>query len=145
MNANVNKTATYDNPFVGSGWRFPILPDETGALAYNSGDDNVEQSLRLVLLTAVGERIMRPDFGSKAPALVYSPASVQYLGLLETTIRDAVRDYEPRVQLDSVLVEADPNTPSRVNVSVDYHVRQSNTRNNLVFPFYLANPQSVRT
>ena len=143
MNGSSNKTITPDNPFVGAGWRFPIMPDVTGRLSYVGGEDNVEQSLRIVLMTALGERVMRPDFGSRAPSLVFAPASVQYLGLLETTVREAVRDHEPRVTLDGVRVEADPGEPSRVEVAIDYRVRQTNTRNNLVFPFYLTTPQSV--
>jgi phage baseplate assembly protein W len=126
--------------FLGRGWRFPIVPDELGALGYVEGEDNVEQSLRLLLLTAVGERVMRPDFGTTAPDLVFAPGSEQYLRLLETSISDAVRDYEPRVLLDEVRAEMDPdelNWPTRAIVAIAYRVRQSNTQQNLVFPFYL--------
>jgi hypothetical protein len=125
------------NEFIGAGWRFPILPDEKGGLGYVDGDDNVEQSLRLLLLTALGERVMRADFGCKAQRLVFAPGSQQYLGLLETTIREAIRDWEPRVDLDEVQAEADPRAENRVTVSISYRVRQTNTSNNLVFPFYL--------
>lgn len=123
--------------FVGRGWRFPILPDAAGGLGYVDGDANVEQSLRILLLTALGERVMRPEFGSKAPRLVFAPGSVQFRGLLETTVREAVRDWEPRVELQSVAVETDPDDETRVNVAISYRVRRTNTRFNLVFPFYL--------
>ncbi len=135
--------------FQGRGWRFPILPDETGALGYTEGQPNVEQSLKVLLLTALGERVMRADFGTDAPRLVFAPGSDQYLRLLENTVRAAVRDWEPRVDLLDVraetdapdpLVQPDPTDPAaeaRVTVSIDYQVRQSNSRFNLVFPFYL--------
>ena len=123
--------------FIGRGWRFPILPDPTGTLAYVEGDENVAQSLRILLLTSLGERVMRPDFGSAAHRLVFAPGSVQYLGLLETTVREAVRDWEPRIDLEDVRVEVDPEEEFRVSVSVDYLIRQTNTPGNLVFPFYL--------
>ncbi|HEX5736458.1 MAG TPA: GPW/gp25 family protein [Blastocatellia bacterium] len=123
--------------FIGAGWKFPILPDETGGMGYVEGDPNVEQSLLILLLTELGERVMRADFGCKAPRLVFYPGSVQYLGLLETTVREAVRDWEPRIELDDVRAEADPEQENRVTVSINYRVRQTNTRNNLVFPFYL--------
>ena len=126
-----------DADFVGAGWRFPILPDASGSLGYVSGDANVEQSLRILLLTSLGERVMRADFGCKAQRLVFAPGSVQYLGLLETTIREAVRDWEPRVELEVVRVEVIPSDETRVIVSISYRVRPTNTRNNLVFPFYL--------
>lgn len=127
--------------FLGRGWRFPILPDETGSLAYVEGDDNVEQSLHILLLTQLGERVMRSDFGTQAPRLVFAPGSAQYLRLLENTIREAVRDWEPRVDLDDVRAEADPQNPYRVTVSISYTVRQTNTPNNLVFPYYLGTLQ----
>jgi phage baseplate assembly protein W len=131
------------NEFLGNGWRFPILPDETGGLGYVAGDVNVEQSLRILLLTDLGQRVMRADFGCKAPRLVFDPGSVQYLRLLETTVREAVRDWEPRVELEDVRAEVDPNEETRVIVSIGYRVRQSNTRNNLVFPFYLGTVERV--
>ena len=126
-----------DAKFLGRGWIFPIQPDSTGRLGYVSGEDNVEQSLRILLMTAPGERVMRPDFGCKAPDLVFAPGSVQYLRLLENTVREAVRNWEPRVEILDVHAEAIPNDESRVLVNIDYKIRGSNARQNLVFPFYL--------
>jgi phage baseplate assembly protein W len=123
--------------FLGTGWRFPILPDASGSLGYSSGDDNVEQSLHILLMTAVGDRVMRPRFGTQAERLLFAPGSVRYLRLLETTVREAVRDWEPRVDLDGVVAEADASDETRILVSISYRVRQTNTRGNLVFPFYL--------
>ena len=122
---------------MGKGWRFPILPDLAGGLTYVAGDQNVEQSLKILLLTALGQRVMRFDFGSKAPSLVFAPGSVQYLGVLETTIREAVRDWEPRIDLEEVRAEPDLDDETRITVHVGYRVRRTNTRSNLVFPFYL--------
>jgi phage baseplate assembly protein W len=126
-----------DANFLGRGWRFPIVPDATGGLGLVEGDANIEQSLRLLLLTELGERIMRASFGCDAPRLVFSPGSVQYLQLLETTVREAVRDWEPRVTLEAVTAEAIAGDETQVTVSIDYRIRSSNTRTNLVFPFYL--------
>jgi uncharacterized protein len=127
----------------GRGWRFPIFPDVTGSLAYVEGDENVEQSLRILLLTQLGERVMRPDFGTAAPRLVFAPGSLQFLGLLETTVREAVRDWEPRIDLDAVRAEADPEEENRVTVSIAYRVRRTNSRFNLVFPFYLGTLEEI--
>ena len=123
--------------FLGQGWRFPIVPDALGRLDYVGQEENVEQSLRILLLTAHGERVMRFGFGCKAPEVIFAPGSRRYLKLLETSIEEAVRDWEPRVEVQSVLAEADPEEPHRVMVSISYLVRQTNTRNNLVFPYYL--------
>lgn len=132
-----------ERPFLGRGWRFPLLPDETGSLGYVAGDENVEQSLQILLQTDWGQRLMREDFGCKAPRLVFSPGSIQYLRLLETTVKEAIRDWEPRVELDDVRAEADPKDETRVIVSIGYLVRQTNTRNNLVFPFYLGTVEQI--
>jgi phage baseplate assembly protein W len=129
---------TPDQPrFLGTGWRFPIRPDASGGLGYVSGDDNVEQSLAILLQTALSERVMRPDFGTQAPKLVFAPGSEQFLGLLQTTVRDAIVNWEPRVEVQSVDAEADPVDPAHVTVSIAYTIRQTNTRKNLVFPYYL--------
>src|SRR5258708_36050634 len=103
---------------LGSGWQFPILPDRVGSLGYIEGDANVEQSVHILLMTALGERVMRSDFGTQTPRLVFSPGSVQYLKLIENTIRDAVLDWEPRIDLNNVLAEADSAEPFKVTVSV---------------------------
>lgn len=132
-----------DRPFLGQGWRFPILPDETGSLGYVADDANVEQSVRILLLTDLGQRVMRPDFGCKAPRLVFAPGSMQYLRLLETTVREALRDWEPRVVLEDVRAEVDTGEETRVIVSINYRVRQTNTRTNLVFPFYLGTVERI--
>jgi phage baseplate assembly protein W len=144
------------NEFIGRGWRFPILPDETGSLGWCEGQPNVEQSLKVLLLTAVGERVMRPTFGTEAPQLVFAPGSEQYLRRLEQSIEEAARDFEPRVDLIEVRAEPGTSDPglmpettsvgreeARVLVSISYKVRRSNSRFNLVFPFYLGTVEIV--
>ncbi|WP_043622495.1 GPW/gp25 family protein [Nonomuraea candida] len=124
-------------PFLGTGWRFPILPDEAGRLGYADGEQSIEHCLRALLLTGTGERVMRPDFGTRAQESVFAPGSVQNLRDLERSVADAVRAHEPRVELDAVRAEADPADEFRVTVTVEYRIRRTNTKTNLVFPFYL--------
>jgi phage baseplate assembly protein W len=126
--------------FLGRGWAFPILPDAGGSLRYVEGDDNVAQSLRLLLSTATGERVMRPGFGTEAPRLVFAPGSAENLNLLETRIRETVRGFEPRVRLEDVTVTEDPAAAERVHIEVTYTVRRTNTRRSVVFPYYLGRP-----
>lgn len=129
--------------FLGKGWRFPIIPDAAGSLCYVEGDANVEQSLEILLMTQLGERVMRSDFGTDLPKLVFSPGSVQFLRLLEKSVRDAVTLWEPRIDLTDVTAETDPASLFKVTVSVSYTVRQTNTSTNLVFPFYLGSTQAT--
>jgi phage baseplate assembly protein W len=125
------------NEILGRGWAFPILPDAAGRLQYVEGEQDIEQALRIVLLTRVSERPMRPAFGSAVASYLFAPGSVKYLGLLEGAVREAIRDWEPRVELLDASAVADAETPSLVTVSIDYRVRRTNNRANLVFPFYL--------
>lgn len=122
---------------VGIGLRFPLLPDARGRLDYAGGSANIEQSLRLLLLTRFGERVMRRDFGSALPDAVFSPGSEQGLRALEMAITDAVRDWEPRIDLRDVSATPDPAVPSRVMVDLFYDIRATYVRGNLVFPLYL--------
>jgi phage baseplate assembly protein W len=126
--------------FLGRGVAFPFLPDAGGTLRYVDGDPEVAQSLRLLLMTAAGERVMRSQFGTEAPRLVFAPGSETNKNLLESSIRDAVRDYEPRVVLDDVVVSEQPMSPERVDIEVTYTVRRTNTRDSIVFPYYLSRP-----
>jgi uncharacterized protein len=123
--------------FLGRGWRFPIVPDAGGGLGYIDGDDNVAQSLVVLLSTGAGERVMRPTFGTNARDLVFAPGSVVNLKALETRVRDAVREHEPRARLVSVAATQNPLERERVDVEVVYTVRRTNVRSSIVFPFYL--------
>ena len=123
--------------FLGTGWRFPLIPDENGKLAYSSGDDNVEQSLRILLQTSLGERVMRFEFGCRASEMVFAPGGHRYLRMLETSVEEAIRDWEPRIDVLEIRAESVPAESERVDVFVAYRIRASNTKANLVFPFYL--------
>ena len=118
--------------FLGVGWRFPILPDASGRLGYAEGADSIRDCLIVLVQTAVGERVMRPDFGTRAPHLLFAPGSDQNRHELEESIRSAVRDYEPRVELEQVFAETDPVDQTQVRVSITYRIRRSDTRANLV-------------
>jgi hypothetical protein len=123
--------------FIGKGWRFPIVPGPTGALAWSEADDNVEQSLRLLLMTRLGERVMRGGFGSRLGDLVFRPGSDQNLRALEREVSATILKFEPRVEVLEVLAEADAVDATRITVALSYRVRRTNTRESLVFPFYL--------
>src|SRR5260370_216137 len=87
---------------------------------------------------------MRSGFGTEVQRLVFSPGCPQYLRLLERAVQDAVKNWEPRVDVDQVAAEADPVEPFKVVVSITYTVRQTNTTSNLVFPYYLGTTQAAR-
>jgi uncharacterized protein len=129
--------------FRGSGWRFPILPQAGGGLGYVSLDENVAQSVELLLRTAAGERLMRPEFGTTVPAMVFEADSVQNLFQLEQALLDTVRRWEPRVEVERVEAVPDPAQEGVVSVTVVYRVLRTNTVRSQVFPFYLLGGQAV--
>jgi uncharacterized protein len=133
---------TVNDNIIGNGWRFPIDPDAAGGLGYVGGDQNIEQSLRVLLRTDRGQRVMRPDFGCTAGRLVFAPGSEHFLREVERAVREAVRDWEPRVELDDVRAELSPRDETIALVAIDYRIRASNTRENLVFPFYLRDSEA---
>jgi phage baseplate assembly protein W len=123
--------------YLGRGFRFPVVPDATGALDYSDGDENVEHSLRVLLLTRVGERLMRAPFGSRLGESVFQAGSDQNLRTIEREVRAAIVRYETRVEVLDVRAEAEADEPSHVTVALSYQVRRTSSRESLVFPFYL--------
>ena len=123
--------------FRGRGWRFPIYPAANGGLSYVEGDENVVQSLELLLRTVAGERVMRPDLGTTVPTLVFEGDSEQNLHRLEVAIDEAIRQWEPRVEVETVEASRDLRHDTAVDVTVTYRVLRTNTKRNLVFPFAL--------
>ncbi len=124
--------------FLGRGWRFPIAPDATGGLGYTCGDTNIEQSIHILLMTRVGERRMRGTFGTHLAEMVFLPGGTVNLRALEVEVRQAITTWETRVDILAIEAELDPSDETRVTVSLSYRVRQSNSRQSLVFPYYLS-------
>lgn len=122
---------------IGIGWRFPILPDPLGRIGYLGGQENIEQSLKILLLTNLRERVMRAGFGTDAREQLFAPGSEKVLRLLERSVAAALRDHEPRIEVLNLRAEADPRDQTHVLVTIDYEIRATYVRGNLVFPFYL--------
>jgi phage baseplate assembly protein W len=134
-------------PFLGVGWGFPVARVPSGdaadghqRLAQARYDDSVRQGVLLVLSTAKGERLMRPGFGCAIHELLFAPNDATTRGMAESAVRDALRQWEPRIELLRVTAEARGAQHELLEVSVDYRVAKTDSRFNLVFPFYLSRP-----
>jgi Bacteriophage baseplate protein W len=123
--------------FIGRGISFPMRVDQSGSLAMTSGADDIDASMRVVLLTAPGERVMRPLFGCRVWDLMFEPINANTLGLMADAVREAIGRWEPRVDLEDVDLDVDPAQPGRVLINLTYRVRATNDRRNLVYPFYV--------
>lgn len=124
--------------FLGRGWKFPVEVDPaTGKILMSEAEDDIAESIRIILWTAKGERIMRSDFGCGVQNFMFSLSDTTTFRLLKTNIEEAIRIWEPRVNDVDVEVQPDDSNPGRLNMRVTYRVRSTNNLFNQVYPFYI--------
>jgi hypothetical protein len=123
--------------FLGRGWKFPVAVDAAGRIALSEYEDDVREAIRIILMTSKGERVMQPDFGAGLYDYVFASMNSTNLGRIQRAVEDALVKWEPRVQVTAVKVEPDQGELGKLLINIDYRVRATNTRFNLVFPFYL--------
>lgn len=123
--------------FIGRGISFPMRVDQSGAIATASGSTELDSSIRMILTTAPGERLMRPQFGCRIWELLFEPINANTLGLMGVAVREAISQWEPRVTLDDVRIDPSQQGVGAVLINIDYTVRTTNDRRNLVYPFYV--------
>lgn len=126
--------------FVGSGWSFPLRTDATGRVALVSGRDEIEESIRLILMTAPGERPMRPEFGCAVHDYVFAPADAATAGDIAYAVRISLARWEPRIDVEDVAVRFDAVDQGVLYIDIAYSLRGENDPRNLVFPFYVIPP-----
>ena len=123
-------------PFLGKGWGFPLKVDSNGFIDKADYEESVRQSIWIILGTAKGERVMRPDFGCGIYDLVFEVNSPSTAGKVAQAIRQALLLFEPRIDVLDIQVQA-ANGGEVLLISIDYQVRTTNNVFNLVYPFYL--------
>jgi len=123
--------------FLGVGWKFPVQATPSGGIALSEHEADIKEAIWIILSTAKGERVMRPDFGCGIHDLVFAPINVATLTLVENSVREALTVYEPRIELIAVKASPERADEGKLIVSIDYRVRSTNNRFNLVYPFYL--------
>jgi phage baseplate assembly protein W len=124
--------------FLGRGWAMPVqLDPRTGTVAVSEYEDDIRQSILLIVETAPGERVMRPDFGCGIHELVFEPPDAATLNRVQSVVQDALRQYEARIDVLGVAVAYQPElSDGRLAIEVEYRVRRTNQLGNFVFPFY---------
>jgi phage baseplate assembly protein W len=123
--------------FLGVGWAFPPAASPTGDLASAAYETDIQQSIRIILGTAPGERVMRPDFGCGLKALVFEPMNTTTAALAQHAVQQGLIQWEPRIDEITVKVTPQPSTGS-LTIEIRYRVRLTNVFYNLVYPFYLS-------
>ena len=123
--------------FIGRGVMFPLRVDQSGSIAMTSGSADLDSAIRMVLSTAPSERLMRPRFGCAIWDLLFEPINANTMGLMAVAVREALGQWEPRIEVDDVIVRPDASSDGRVAIDINYRVRATNDLRNLVFPFYV--------
>lgn len=132
----------YLNPeaHLGQGIAFPIRTSVQGGLQLSAAGQNLTESIRVLLRTRVGERVYRPDYGSRLSELTFAPMNTDTLLLIRLNVQEAIERWEPRIVLEQVLTDPDPAL-GRVDITIHYRAKDSHQRRSLVYPFYLMPPE----
>jgi hypothetical protein len=128
---------TPDISFIGRGISWPMHVDHTGSIALTQGATDLDRSIRVVLSTAPNERVMRPRFGCRIWEMLFEPVTPTLYAEIQAAVFDALAQWEPRVTVQSVDVIQDDADHALVRISVNYVVRATNDKRNLVYPFYV--------
>jgi len=123
--------------FQGVGWGFPVRRGTGGGVATARYEDDIRESIHIILGTNPGERVMRPDFGAGLNAFVFEPVNMTTMQRLRTRVEESLIDWEPRIDVLAVDVGTNGRERNRLDINLEYRVRTTNSTHNLVYPFYL--------
>ncbi len=123
--------------FLGKGWKFPVGVDSQGEIEMSEHEQDIKEAIWIILSTAKGERVMRPDFGCGIHDFVFAAINTANIGLIESSVREALTMWEPRIEIKDVSVSTEKVDEGQLMISIDYTVRATNNEFNLVYPFYL--------
>jgi len=123
--------------FLGRGWKFPVTDDLGGRIRTSEYEEDIKEAIWIILSTSKGERVMRPDFGCGIHNFVFESISTTTLGMIEASVRDALTLWEPRIDVIGVNASAENIDEGKLIINIEYEVRTTNNRFNLVYPFYL--------
>ncbi|GAA6614373.1 GPW/gp25 family protein [Scytonema sp. NUACC26] len=124
------------NKYLGRGWAFPLQLSVQGGIQLHAEAQKVRESIWLILRTEIGERVYRPDFGSRLSELAFAPMNNDTLLQIRLYVREALEKWEPRIMLDRVVTDADP-VRGRVDILIAYRLKNYPDIYNFVYPFYL--------
>lgn len=122
--------------FLGAGWKFPPQLDVRGRIALAHQEQDIDEAIKIILLTRKGERPFRPEFGCDLHLITFAPNDMGTSGLANRYVREALARWEPRIEVLEVQAEPDPVYPQRLMIHIRYRPIDRNSDRNLVFPFY---------
>ena len=126
------------NEFIGKGWSFPPTFNNGGAsLDITTGIEDIENSLHILLSTALKERVMQPTYGCNLDFMLFESMNEHFKTYLSHLVRSAITYYEPRIKTDEIQLQTDEAIEGRALIIINYTIRSTNTKLNYVFPFYV--------
>ena len=125
-----------EKTFLGKGLSFPLHTNSKGEVALVTGAEEIEQSIRIILGTMPGERVMRPTFGCQAHELLFEPRNATTFGLLQDYVREALLMWEPRIEVKNVFV-VNEDSPSALLAEIEYEIKATHDSRSIVYPFYI--------
>ena len=133
-----------ENSFLGVGWSFPVRFDRTSRqAAMVTKEEDIDQSLRILLATYPGERILNEEYGCNLRQFMYEEASESLFSHIREVISDAILRFEARIDVEEIQIEHDNAGTSVLYITVMYRIRQTNSRHNMVYPFYLLEGNNI--
>lgn len=132
------KTDAIVGDVLGTGWHFPVSLNGRGGFALTRHENDIEESVFVILSTSKGERRMRPDFGCRIHEQVFAPNNATTWGLVKQYVKEALGWWEPRIEVVDVEVGFDAGDTSRLLIGINYRVKASSDERSLVYPFYLS-------
>ena len=122
---------------VGRGWAFPPEIGAQGGLVLTDERSEIEQAIKIILLTAPGQRVMRPLFGCRIHELVFAPNNVHTASQARRYVQEALNMWEPRIDIVDIVAGPDPNRGNRLLIEIQYTIKATSDTRSLVFPFYM--------
>ncbi len=127
--------ATLD--FVGTGWSFPpTFNRQNQTVEMVSGIQDINESLHILLSTTIGERVMQPLYGCNLRQFLFEPTNTSIEAHIKKVVQDGILYFEPRIRLEQIRLDTDEEE-GRMEITVEYTIKASNSRSNFVYPFYI--------
>lgn len=131
--------------FLGTGWSFPPeFISETGEVEMTSDEDDIRASLNILFGTTVGERFLNPKYGLDMHEMLFESISTTMTTLLKDRVKIAILIYEPRINLISLDLDTSAQYEGKLSIVMEYEIRGTNSRYNLVYPFYTTDGNEVK-
>lgn len=126
-----------ENNFLGTGWGFPPeFSKKTNAVKLISNEEDIKSSLEILLSTRLGERIMVPEYGCNLDELLFKPLNLTLKTYISDRIKTAILYHEPRIDVTKITLDQSSENSGLVLINIEYTIRITNSRKNMVFPFY---------